>query len=315
MVLSMLCWGSWVNTIKLCPGYRFQHFYWDYTIGMVVGVLLFGFTMGSHGGPGLPFLADIGHADAGHIGLALAGGVIFNVANLLLVAAIDIAGLAVAVPVGIGIALVVGATGSYLVTPAGNPFLLFGGIAVVVAAIVLDAAAYRTREQKKSATTRGVVICVISGILMGIFYPFVAAAMTGKAAAGPYAMAFYFTIGVVVSSLVVNTALMRKPLDGREPVGFKIYGKAPAAWHAWGILGGIIWMAGGIFNFTSSQAHIVGPAVSYSIGQGSTMVSAAWGVWVWHEFAGAPRRAKMLLGWMFALFICGLACVALAPVI
>lgn len=314
MVLSMLCWGSWANTMKLCPGYRFQLFYWDYVIGLFAGALAFGVTLGSTGGGGLPFFRDIAHADPHHIWLALAGGAIFNVANLLLVAAIDIAGLAVAFPVGIGIALVVGALGSYIVSPAGNPALLFGGIAIVVTAIVLDAAAYRAREHQKSVSTRGVLLSLVAGLLMGTFYPFVARAMSGSHAPGPYATAFYFAIGVGICSLAANTALMRKPLDGLDPVAFAGYAKAPLAWHAWGILGGAVWMAGAVFNFSASQANIVGPAVSYSIGQGATMISAAWGVLVWREFAAAPRRSKVLLGWMFALFIGGLAAIALAPV-
>ena len=174
MVFSMLCWGSWANTIKLCPGYRFQLFYWDYVIGLFVGVFAWGLTMGSMGSHGLSFLSDLHSADTNHIWLALAGGAIFSVANLLLVAAIDIAGLAVAFPVGIGIALVVGAVSSYVVAPAGNPVLLFSGIFIVMVAIVLDAAAYRAREQRKGVTRRGVLLSVISGLLMGSFYPFVA---------------------------------------------------------------------------------------------------------------------------------------------
>lgn len=314
MVLSMLCWGSWANTMKLCPGYRFQLFYWDYVVGLFLGALFLGLTMGSTGSQGLPLIRDLAYADGSHIRLALIGGAIFNVANLLLVAAIDIAGLAVAFPVGIGLALVVGAVSSYIVAPAGNPVLLFGGIAIVVAAIVLDAAAYRAREKQKSVTTRGVVLSLIAGLLMGSFYPFVARAMSGKGSAGPYAVAICFAAGVALCSLFVNTLLMRKPLDGREPVAFAGYPRAPIAWHGWGVAGGAIWMVGAIFNFTASRANIVGPAVSYSIGQGATMISAAWGVLVWREFAEAPRRAKTLLVWMFALFVCGLAAVAIAPV-
>src|SRR5579875_3780349 len=170
MVLSMLCWGSWANTMKLCPGYRFQLFYWDYVIGLIVGALGLGLTMGSMGSTGRSFFADLAYTDAHHAGLALGGGAVFNVANLLLVAAIEIAGLAVAFPVGIGLALVVGAVSSYIIAPAGNPWLLFGGIVVVVLAIVLDAAAYRMRERERSVTTRGVVLSLIAGALMGSFY-------------------------------------------------------------------------------------------------------------------------------------------------
>ncbi len=186
MICTMLCWGSWANTVKLAPGYRFQLFYWDYVIGLFAGVLLWGLTLGSAGDKGLPFLTDVGHADSHHIWLAIAGGVVFNVANLLLVAAIDIAGLAVAFPIGIGLALVVGAVSSYLLAPKGNPVMLFGGIALVVAAIICDAIAYRERERDKPAMSRrGIVISLIAGLLMGSFYPLVSKAMTGDGAPGP----------------------------------------------------------------------------------------------------------------------------------
>jgi glucose uptake protein len=314
MVVSMLCWGSWANTVKLCPGYRFQLFYWDYVWGLLLGALVWGFSMGSAGSTGRPFWADLFHADGRHFLLALAGGALFNVANLLLVAAIDIAGLAVAFPVGIGIALVVGAATSYAVKPGGNPMLLFGGIALVLVAIVLDALAYRLREQQHRAMSRrGIILSVISGILMGLFYPLVAGAMSGTDAPGPYATTLFFAIGVILCSIPLNLILMRKPLDGREPVSMEGYWGAPAKWHGWGILGGAIWCTGAVLNFAASQAHMVGPAVSYSIGQGATMISACWGVFVWHEFSAAPRLSKTLLVWMFVFFIGGLTTVALAP--
>jgi glucose uptake protein len=314
MIITMLCWGSWANTLKLCPQFRFQLFYWDYVIGLILGALLFGVTLGSMGQTGRPFFQDISASDAHHLMLAVIGGVIFNVANLLLVAAIDIAGLAVAFPVGIGLALVVGAVSNYVIAPAGNPFMLFGGIALVVVAIVLDAAAYRLREAaSKTVSIRGVVISLIAGLLMGCFYPFVAQAMTGKGAPGPYVTSFFFTLGVGGCALIANSLLMRFPLDGKPPVSFTGYLQARGSWHVWGVLGGLIWCAGAVLNFIASRANIVGPAVSSSIGQGATMISAAWGVFIWHEFSHAPARAKTLLGWMFAVFVCGLSAVALAP--
>ncbi|HEY1759455.1 MAG TPA: GRP family sugar transporter [Bryobacteraceae bacterium] len=316
MLTSMLCWGSWANTVKLAPGYRFQLFYWDYVAGLLMGAVLWGVSLGSWGSTGLGFFADLRHCDARHILFATLAGIIFNVANLLLVAAIDIAGLAVAFPVGIGIALVVGAVSSYLVTPEGNAKLLFGGIVLVLAAIVCDALAYRERERQRSAMSRrGVVISVISGLLMGSFYPFVAKAMSGATAPGPYAVAFYFAIGVLICSVPFNALLMRRPLDGSAPVAMRGYFEAPFRWHFWGILGGAIWCTGAVLNFVASGLHFVGPAVSYSIGQGATMISAAWGVFVWHEFANAPRRSRMFLVWMFVLFLIGLGAVALAPII
>jgi len=314
MVVSMLCWGSWANTVKLCPGYRFQLFYWDYIVGLVLGSLLWGLTLGSVGATGRSFLPDLVHSGANHIWFAVVGGIVFNIANLLLVAAIDIAGLAVAFPIGIGLALIVGAVSSYLISPAGNPVMLFCGIALVVVAIVLDAAAYRMREStRQKMSTRGVTLSLLAGLLMGCFYPFVSRAMSGQDAPGPYATSFWFALGVAGCSLIANTLLMRHPLDGNTPVVMSAYALAPARWHMWGVLGGGIWCTGAVLNFVASRAHIVGPAVSYSIGQGATMISACWGVFIWKEFAAAPARAKALLTWMFVFFIVGLVAIALAP--
>ncbi len=227
------------------------------------------------------------------------------------------AGLAVAFPVGIGLALIVGSVSSYLVSPAANPLLLFGGVALVAVAIVTDAAAYRKREASaKATTTRGIVLSLIAGLLMGSFYPLVAHAMKGASEApapGPYAISFFFAIGVLLSTVPANLLLMAKPLDGKPPVAGGDYWRAPLGWHAAGVLGGAIWCTGAVANFVASEGHLVGPAVSYSIGQGATMVSALWGVFVWREFAGAPRSARLLLVMMFVFFALGLGAVALAP--
>jgi glucose uptake protein len=314
MILSMLCWGSWANTLKLCPKFRFQLFYWDYAFGLLAGAIVWGLTAGSLGQTGPSFLKALSHTSRGTILWAACGGVIFNVANLLLVAAIDVAGLAVAFPIGIGLALVVGAVSSYLVSPAANPLLLFGGVFLVAVAIVLDAAAYRKRESSsRTMTTRGIALSLVAGLLMGSFYPLVAHAMRDADSPGPYAIAFFFAIGVLLSTIPANLLLMARPLDGKPPVDGSDYWHAPLGWHAAGLLGGAIWCTGAVANFVASGAHLVGPAVSYSIGQGATMVSACWGVFVWREFDGAPRAAKLLLLLMFVFFVLGLGAVALAP--
>jgi glucose uptake protein len=318
MVLSMLCWGSWANTLKLCPGYRFQLFYWDYALGLAGAAIFWGLTAGSMGHTGTHFLSDAAQTPLNLIILAAVGGAVFNVANLLLVAAIEVAGMAVAFPVGIGLALIIGAISNYMVRPVGDRLLLFGGVGLVMVAILFDAAAYRSRESKAPATTtRGIMLSLVAGVLMGCFYPFVARAMTGTPSApapGPYAVAWFFALGVLISTVPANLLLMWKPLDGKPTVAGAGYAGAPLSWHLAGILGGAIWCTGGVANFVASGAHLVGPAVSYSIGQGATMVSACWGVFVWHEFAHAPRAAKRFLFFMFIFFLLGLTAVALAPI-
>ena len=317
MIGSMLCWGSWANAMKLCPGYRFQLFYWDYLVGLLVGVILLGLSLGSVGSVGTPFLADLLHAPHDAIAYAVASGVVFNVANLLLVAAIEVAGMAVAFPVGIGLALVIGALSSYLLAPQGNPLLLFGGIVLVVIAIVCDSLAYREREreiERRKGNARGIVLSLLAGTLMGMFYPLVSKAMTGPAAPGPYATAFFFVVGTILCALPLNYFFMRKPIDGGAPVTMGGFTGAPARWHLAGILGGTIWVCGGTLNFVASRLHFVGPAVSYSIGQGATMVSALWGVFVWREFRSPSSRVLFLLVVMFLAFLAGLTAIVIAPI-
>jgi glucose uptake protein len=187
-------------------------------------------------------------------------------------------------------------------------------VALVVAAIIFDALAYRQREAERTkATTRSLIITLIAGLLMGTFYPLVSGAMSGEKGTGPYAAALFFSVGVAVCAVPMNYLLMRFPLDGSEPAAMREYRGAPMRWHIAGILGGAIWCTGAMMNFLASKANIVGPAVSYSIGQGATMISAAWGVFIWHEFASAPSRAKSYLALMFVLFICGLGAIAVVP--
>ena len=316
MLVSMLCWGSWANTMKLTPGYGFQLFYWDYVAGVVFGSLCWGLTLGNYGGGNLSFFASINQANTHHVLLAIAGGAVFNFANLLLVAAIEIAGLAVAFPVGIGLALVVGVLLNYAIAPKGNPLLLFGGMALVVLAISLDALAYFRREkQRRSISVRGLWISIACGVLMGVFYPLVTKALQGPASLGPYTVVFFFALGIAICAIPVNYLLMKRPLTDAPPVSMSQYFQTRPSWHLWGVLGGLIWCTGMVFNIVASHAEIVGPAVSYAIGQGATMVSALWGVFIWKEFSQAPAASRKLIPVMFIFFLFGLGSIAVAPMV
>jgi glucose uptake protein len=231
-----------------------------------------------------------------------------------LVAAIDIAGMAVAFPIGIGLALVVGVLLNYALSPTGNPLLLFGGVTLVVLAIVLDAIAYRRREaERKKISSRGIQLSLVCGILMGVFYPLVAKAISGERSLGPYAVALFFGLGTALCAIPVNFFLMRHPITETAPVSMQDYFASKGSWHFWGVLGGAIWCTGAVSNFVASHAHLVGPAVSYAIGQGATMVSAVWGVFVWREFATGPASSRRLLPLMFLFFLAGLTAIAIAP--
>jgi glucose uptake protein len=316
-VITMFCWGSWANTQKLArKGWRFELFYWDYVIGVLLLSLLLGLTLGSHGTAGRPFLADLEQASHSSIYSALLGGAIFNLANILLVAAIDIAGMAVAFPVGIGIALVLGVVLNYVADPIGNAPLLFGGVVLVVLAIILDAVAYRKLPGGAAGvSTKGLVLSVACGLSMGFFYRFVAASMypdftrpeAGKL--GPYGAVLVFAVGIFISNFVLNTLMMKKPFVG-APVTYADYFKGGLGTHLTGILGGIIWGMGMSFNIIASGR--AGFAISYGLGQGATMVAAFWGVFIWREFRAAPSGTSKLIVSMFACFLAGLALIIMA---
>lgn len=317
-VVTMLCWGSWANTTKLTSKkWRFELFYWDYGFGILLTTLLLAFTMGSSGDVGRAFLDDLKQADNSAMLSAFAGGVIFNLANILLVAAIAIAGMSVAFPVGIGIALVLGVVVNYISTPQGDPLLIFGGVALIALAIVLNARAYQKLQSGSSSgvSKKGLIISVISGCLMGLFYKYVAGSMVTDFAtpeAGkltPYTALVIFALGVVVSSFLFNTLQMKRPFIG-TPVSFSDYFKGITKDHLMGILGGGIWCIGMSLSIIASGK--AGPAISYGLGQGATVVAALWGIYVWKEFDKAPGGTKSLLNTMLLLYITGLAMIILS---
>jgi glucose uptake protein len=309
-ILSTVCWGSFANTFKGTKNYRFELYYWDYGLGIFLISVVLAFTMGSYAGGPTAFLANLRAADGVNLFCAALGGFIFNIANTLLVAGIEIVGLAIAFPVSIGIALVEGVVLSYALQPRGNPTLLAAGIAMAVVALVLIGKAYGAlRAKGDSVSRRGVVVCVISGFLMGIFAPFVTRAMTRGATLTPYTTAVFLTAGAFVGLFFFNTILMRKPITG-APVAMAEYFRARASCHALGLLGGAIWGCGTVFNFVA--ASLVGVAISYAIGQASPMVACLWGVFAWKEFRGANAKAKGYLAAMFAAYVLALVLIARA---
>jgi glucose uptake protein len=309
MVTSTVCWGSWANTYKLTKGYRFELFYWDYAIGIVLISLVLALTMGSTGGPD-SFLNNMRSADTSNIVLAIVGGAIFNVANLLLVAGIELAGLAVAFPLAIGIALVEGVVLSYALQPQGDALMLGLGVALAILAVIADGKAYGSLNAGKAAVSRrSITVCVVSGLLMGAFAPFVTRALTAGRPLTSYSIAVCFTLGAFLCCFVVNVYFMKRPLVG-EPVDARGYFRQPPADHLLGVLGGVIWGTGTVFNFVA--ASFVGVAMSYAVGQAAPMVAALWGVLVWKEFRGANRVAKRYLMAMFVCYLLALFVIASA---
>ncbi|WP_321473168.1 hypothetical protein [uncultured Paludibaculum sp.] len=350
-VLSMICWGSWANTLKLAGKWRFELYYFDYSIGVLLAATIAAFTFGStdgvasdFSGPAFSFVDNLTVASKAQMLFAVAAGIIFNLANLLLVAAITVAGLSVAFPVGIGLALIVGTVLNHVLRPTGNPVYLFSGMGFILLAIIVTAmahAAYNVGRQapapapaaevktipgtravhrptgvtRKASPLKGIILSLFAGILMGLFYPLVELSKKGDLGLGPYTAAFLFGMGVLLSTPVFNIFFMNMPVEG-PALGLRDYFHGTGRQHLLGLLGGIIWAVGCIANFVASSTPPsvnVGPATSYAMGQGATLVSTLWGLLLWKEFAGASGGVRVRLILMFVLFVVGLALLSLAP--
>jgi glucose uptake protein len=310
MITSAICWGSWANTYKGVKNYRFELFYWDYAIGIFLISLILAFTMGSSGHDESSFVANVQAAGTSNIVSAMVGGAIFNLANLLLVAAIDLAGLAVAFPISIGIALVVGVVLNYILQPKGNALLLAAGVACALIAVILDGKAYGTLKHAASGTSRkSIILCLVSGTLMGLWSPFSTYAMTRGHSLTPYSGVAFLTLGALLSCFVWNLYFMKHPIVG-EPVNLSGFFGGPASGHLLGLLGGAIWGAGTVLNLSAGK--LTGQAISYAIGQSAPMVAALWGLLAWKEFAGSDSRSKTYLALMFVFYAIAILLVARA---
>ena len=337
LILSMLCWGSWANTFKATGKWRFELFYFDFAIGVFAAAVFAAVTFGTFGSDGFSVLDELQISGKTHEAQALLAGIVFNLANMLLVAAISVAGMAVAFPVGIGLALIIGVVLSFYLHPVGSPFLLGAGCLAILLAIVFDSMAWRTysfqmtelakeaaaaqplkakvKAKKKVSSSMGLALAVVGGILMGLFYPLVELAKQGENGLGPYSIGLLFAAAVLFSTFVFNLFFMNLPVQG-PALSFSDYFGGKGINHLLGFCGGIIWFAGAIFNFVAARAEgpaLVGPAVSYAMGQGATLITALWGLLVWKEFAGAGGTVRTQLAVMLVLFVAGLLAVSVAP--
>ncbi len=319
-IITMICWGSWGNTQKLAAKtWRYELFYWDYVIGIVLLSIIVGFTLGSIGEQGRGFINDISQVSSKNFWSAFTGGVIFNASNILLSASISLAGMSVAFPVGVGLALVLGVFINYFGVPKGDPVILFLGVSLIVIAIILNgvSSGKMSKGTEESKTKKkGVVIAIIAGVLMSFFYRFVASAMDlnnlENPAIGmltPYGAFFIFSLGILASNFILNTLVMKRPFMG-EPVTYSQYFQGGFNTHLVGILGGIIWGVGTVLSYIA--AGKAGPAISYALGQGAPMIAALWGVFIWKEFKGSSKSVNILLTLMFIFFVIGLGMIVVS---
>lgn len=324
-LIAMTCWGSWANTQKLAAkNWRFELFYWDVAVGLLLFALLAAFTLGTFGAEpgGRTFLEDIQQADLQSIGYGVLGGVFWNIGSFLISAAISLAGLAIGFPIGAGLAWLGGTILGYITeinttgSSSSNPVLLFSGMAFGIVAIYLSMVAYRrlASQRKGSSSVKGIVLAVLGGLSIAPFYTVTmygmdpAFGLSGTGKLTPYSGVVCFALGAFLSTFVINPIFMAHPVDS-EPVKITEYFKGTLTSHLWGILGGSIWMLGLVVSFISAGQN---STIAYALSNAAPLVGTSWGVFAWKEFKGAPEGTNKILTFMFLLFIAALVLITLS---
>jgi glucose uptake protein len=309
--VAMICWGSWQNTQNLIgKTWRFEHYYWDFSIGILFFSLIMAFTFGSFGDGGRSFLPDLQQAGPKNLLSAVLGGIIWNMGTLLLVAAISIAGMSVAFPIGGGIGWTLGILINYIGKPEGNASFLFGGTGFIILAILLSMQSYRKlASQQQKPTLKGILLSIFAGLCIAFFYRFVASSLAvdfTPAEAGKissYTAVVFFSIGALICTIIFNPVFMARPIQG-EPVRMSEWFKAGFGTHLLGMLGGAIWCLGNSVSFMSVGA--ASPAISYGLSNSAPVIAALWGIFVWKEFKDAPKGTNLILALMFGCYLIGL---------
>lgn len=329
MVLSLLCLGSWASAFKFAGKWRFELFYLDYAVGLMLAAVILAFTLGNSGYDGFNLMDDLQHAGKHQWFWVFLSGLIFNMGNMVLMAAVSVSGLAVAFPMGMGVALLVGSVLGISSEPAVNSLLLGLGCLLMVTSIVLNAASYRmmavaqheelartgrAKSTRRPSAVKGIILAVLGGLLMGAFVPLTESARQGEVGLGPYALGFIFAIAVLFSSFVYDIFFINLPIAG-EPLEFDSYLKGNLRQHLLGVGSGFVFYLGMLAAWvcTSVPAAIQGDSTArFLLLHGWPVLTALWGIVVFKEYKGNDVRVKLLGTLMLVLFLCGLLMVGLA---
>src|SRR5579863_393268 len=339
LILSLVCWGSWANTLKLAGEWRFELYYYDFAIGFAMLAVVAAFTGGSLNSGELTFQDNFLITGYRTMAYVIAAGVIFNLGNMLLTAAISVAGMALAFTTTFATALVVATTWSFIFEASGGFLLSVCGAVLLLAALVMGAAAYsnyliaRSEAAKeaakaeaakkdvpqaggrvkrvKASRSRGLVVAVAlgvaGGIALGLFRPLLDMGMQGEGGVAPYGALLMFAVGVLISTVILDPFFFNFPVAG-DPLGFADYFKGTGKQHALGILGGVV--AGvaslaGMLALNAPAAVRTAPMPSFALSQGAPVLAVAWGLFVWREFKNAGERSRLLFRIMWLLLAIG----------
>ena len=332
MILSLLCLGSWASAFKFAGKWRFELFYLDFALGLLVAAAIVAFTFGSLGYDGFNFLDDVQHAGKRQWLYVFVSGLIFNLGNMLLISAVSVGGLAVAFPMGMGMALLLGTGLGLTSRPAGLCLVLGMGCLLILTSIIVNAISYRikgvaqhealaragrAKSTRRPSPVKGIILAMAAGLLLGGFVPLMEKSRQGDLGLGPYAAGFLFALAVFLSTFVYEIFFVNLPVEG-DPVELGAYLTGSMGQHLAGFVSGCVWFAGTILAWVCAsvpEAMQPQPTVRSLLSQGAPVLAALWGIVVFREFKDGDMRVKVLAALMLVLLVCGMAMLDLAPVL
>jgi glucose uptake protein len=334
-IASLLCLGSWATTLKLAGKWRFEYFYFDFVLGIVLSAGAAAFVLGSAHPQDLTFQDNLLLAGYRKMAWALGSGLVLNLGLLLLLAAMTVSGMSVAFPVALGVGLVIGTTWDAISTTPTSWVLVAGGIVLFLAAVVSIGLAHswrleslRQAEQTplrpdprvKSARPRqpgaalAIALAFISGIALSIFPRVLSEATSGENGLAPYSAVLLLSITALLSSPFFVLFFITFPISATAATGGS-YLSGKAKQHLLGIGGGILWTGGALSALLAAGAPAAAqpnPLIQYALSHGAVLVAMAWGLLAWHEFRGANDRVRMMVTGTLVLFLSGLGVMAFA---
>jgi len=334
-IVSLLCLGSWANSLKLAGKWRFEYFYYDFVFGILLCAGVAALALGSGRPQELTFQDNLLLTSKRDMAWALGSGVVLNLGMLLLLASMTIAGMSVAFPLTLGVALVIGAIWDFANATQANTPLTFIGVALLAGAVVVSVVTYmrllrvrrevaqkaltpdpriKSKRQKSAGATLVIILSVVGGIALSTFPKLLDEATSGDNALAPYSAVMLLSVAALLSSpffVLFFTTFPVVSATGMPPGYLAGSGKQ----HLMGLAGGIVWGTGMLTGLmTTGAPRILQPStlIQYVLSNGALVVAAAWGLLAWRELRGGGDRVRMLATGMMVLFLAGLGLVAFA---
>jgi glucose uptake protein len=337
LVISLLGWGLWIYFYKATKRIRFEYFAYDFTWGVVLAAVVAAFTLGSWDNKELTFQDTYLLAGLRKMAWAAVSGIVFNLANMLLLAATSVSRISVAFPIAFAVAWAGGSIQEYFLRSGVNPLLTFGGSAVLIVAAVLGFIGYKwflTDEAHKAikaltadpranvkaapadTSARALVLAILAGLFFIGFFSAIREAISGENGVPSYGATLILAGGVFGSSIVFVPFFLNFPVRGK-PLAVRQYLQLERRQHIAGIIGGIVWTAGllaGLVTFGLPASIMPAPTVSYLLSHAGPVLSALVGLVIFRELPEAPVKVHAVMGAMLVLMLVGMGMIAVAPV-